>query len=145
MSYMHSGKQLGFLLKLPCIGLENWGGIAYYLSTGHPGFMIVPQYDSIWRVNLRKFSQNFVWAVRTTTNSNCRVSFIDLYLVFPTSFSFIFLRVYSIHLNQVFYGLGTSKKIIFHIILIYILWDVVKMVQDQIVTTAIKQSKRNIF
>ena len=31
-----------------------------------------------------------VWALRTTT-TNCRVSFIDLYLVFPTKFRIVFL------------------------------------------------------
>ena len=35
-------------------------------------------------------SRNFVGAIRTTT-INCRVSFIDLYLVFPRNFRMIFL------------------------------------------------------
>ena len=34
----------------------------------------------VYRVNLNKLSRNFVGALRTTT-TNCRVSFIDLYLV----------------------------------------------------------------
>ena len=39
----------------------------------------------VYRVNLNKLSRNFVAAIRKTT-TNCRVSFIDLYLVFPTNF-----------------------------------------------------------
>ena len=44
----------------------------------------------VYRVNLNKLSRNFVGALRTTT-TNCRVSFIDLYLVFPRNFRMIFL------------------------------------------------------
>ena len=44
----------------------------------------------VYRVNLNKLSRNFVGAIRTTT-TNCRVSFIDLYLVFPTNFRILFL------------------------------------------------------
>ena len=43
----------------------------------------------IW-TNYCKLSRNFVGAIRTTT-INCRVSFIDLYLVFPRNFRMIFL------------------------------------------------------
>ena len=39
----------------------------------------------VWRVNLRILPRKFVWAWRTTT-PNCRVSFIELYVVFPTDF-----------------------------------------------------------
>ena len=51
----------------------------------------------VWRVNLRKLSRKFVWALRTTT-TNCRVSFIDLYSVFPTNFRIVFL----LHINNTF-------------------------------------------
>ena len=44
----------------------------------------------VYRVNLNKLSRNFVGAIRTTT-TNCKVSFIDLYLVFPTNFRMVFL------------------------------------------------------
>ena len=44
----------------------------------------------VYRVNLNKLSRNFVGALRTTT-TNCRVSFIDLYLVFPRNFGRVFL------------------------------------------------------
>ena len=44
----------------------------------------------VYRVNLNKLSQNFVGAIRTTT-TNCRVSFIDLCLVFPKNFRILFL------------------------------------------------------
>ena len=50
----------------------------------------------VYRVNLNKLSRNFVGALRTTT-TNCRVSFIDLYLVFPTNFRIVFLP----HTNNV--------------------------------------------
>ena len=35
-------------------------------------------YDIVWRVDLRKLWRNFVWAWRTTTTTNCRVSSIWL-------------------------------------------------------------------
>ena len=41
------------------------------------------------RVNFNKLSRNFVGALRTTTN--CRVSFIDFYLVFSRNFRIAFL------------------------------------------------------
>ena len=44
----------------------------------------------VYRVNLNKLSRNFVGALRTTT-TNCRVSFIDLYLVFSRNFRIVFL------------------------------------------------------
>ena len=44
----------------------------------------------VYRVNLNKLSRNFAGAIRATT-TNCRVSFIDLYLVFPTNFRIVFL------------------------------------------------------
>ena len=50
----------------------------------------------VYRVNLNKLSQNFVGATRTTT-TDYRVSFIDLYLVFPTNFRIVFLP----HTNNV--------------------------------------------
>ena len=40
--------------------------------------------------NYCKLSRNFVGAIRTTT-INCRVSLIDLYLVFPRNFRMVFL------------------------------------------------------
>ena len=40
----------------------------------------------VYRGNLNKLSRNFVGALRTTT-TNCRISFFDIYLVFPTIFS----------------------------------------------------------
>ena len=53
-------------------------------------------YYIVYRVNLNKLSQNFVGATRTTT-IDCRESFIDLYLVFPTNFNIVFLP----HTNNV--------------------------------------------
>ena len=44
----------------------------------------------VYRENLNKLSRYFVGALRTTT-TNCRVSFIDLYLVFPINFRIVFL------------------------------------------------------
>ena len=43
----------------------------------------------VYRVNLSKLSRKFVGALRITTD--CRVSFIDLYLVFPRKFRIVFL------------------------------------------------------
>ena len=43
------------------------------------------------RVNLNELSRNFVGALRTTT-TNCRISFIDLYSVFPRNFRIVFLH-----------------------------------------------------
>ena len=43
----------------------------------------------VYRVNLNKLSRNFVGALRTTP-TNCRVSFVDLYLVFPRNFRIVF-------------------------------------------------------
>ena len=56
----------------------------------------------VYRVNLNKLSRNFVGALRTTT-TNCRVSFIDLYLVFPRNFRIVFLP----HTNTYFTGTRT--------------------------------------
>ena len=44
----------------------------------------------VYRVNLNKLSRKSVGALRITT-TDCRVSFIDLYLVFPTKFRIVFL------------------------------------------------------
>ena len=41
-------------------------------------------------INLSKLSRKFVRELRITT-TNCRVSLIDLYLVFPTTFRIVFL------------------------------------------------------
>ena len=46
-------------------------------------------YYIVWREKLSKLSWSFVWALRTTT-TNCRVSFIDFYLVFPTNVRIVF-------------------------------------------------------
>ena len=47
----------------------------------------------VYRVNLNKLSRNVVGALRTTT-TNCRVSFIYLYLVFPRNFKIVFFTPY---------------------------------------------------
>ena len=43
----------------------------------------------VYRVNLNKLSRNFVGEIRATTTN--RVSFTDLYLVFPRNFRIVFL------------------------------------------------------
>ena len=48
-------------------------------------------YIIVYKVNLNELSRNFVGALRTTT-TNCRLSFIDLYLVFPRNFRIVFLH-----------------------------------------------------
>ena len=52
----------------------------------------------VYRMNLNKLSRNFVGALRTTT-TNCRVSFIDLYLVFRRNFRIVLLP----HTNTVIF------------------------------------------
>ena len=44
----------------------------------------------VQRVDLNKLSRNVLGALRTTT-TNCRVSFIEIYLVFPINFRMVFL------------------------------------------------------
>ena len=50
----------------------------------------------IW-TNYCKLSRNFVAAIRTTT-TNCKVSFIYLYLVFPRNFRMVFLPHTNTHI-----------------------------------------------
>ena len=45
---------------------------------------------TVYRVNLNKLSRKFAGELRTTT-TNCRVSFIDLYLVLLRNFRIVFL------------------------------------------------------
>ena len=59
--------------------------VSWKVNPGHPGWI----FFLIW-TNYCKLSRNFVGAITTTTN-NCRVSFIDLYLIFPTNFRIVFL------------------------------------------------------
>ena len=54
-----------------------------------PTLHIIIEKEWIW-TNCCKLSRNFVGAIRTTT-INCRVSFIDLYSVFPRNFRMILL------------------------------------------------------
>ena len=61
-------------------------GLNESMAANSPTLYIINAY----RMNLNKLSRNFVRAVRTTT-TNCKVSFIDFYLVFPTNFRIIFL------------------------------------------------------
>ena len=67
VEWEHVGKN-GISCLLPCI-------LLLYL-------------EWIW-TNYCKLSRNFIGAIRTTT-INCRVSFIDLYSVFPRNFRMVF-------------------------------------------------------
>ena len=69
-----------------CVEWENAGenGMSCFLPC-----ILLLYIEWIW-TNYCKLSQNFVGAIRTTT-INCRVSFIDLYLVFPRNFRIVFL------------------------------------------------------
>ena len=58
------------------------------MATEMPWLLLV--YYIVWRVNLSKLSRKLVGTLRKTT-TNCRVSFNDLYLVFPTNFRIVFL------------------------------------------------------
>ena len=56
---------------------------------GEDGILcLLPCILLLYRVNLNKLSRNFVGALRTTT-TNCRVSFIDIYLVFLRNFRIV--------------------------------------------------------
>ena len=64
----------------------------------------------VYRVNLNKLSRNFVGALRTTT-TNCRVSFIDLYLVFPRNFRIVFsphTKINAVILLEPYFGTITE-------------------------------------
>ena len=85
-SFFYLGKLHWFLYLL----------LSYYYDPGMFIFrcllpcILLLYIEWIW-TNYCKLSRiNFVGAIRTTT-SNCRVSFIDLYLVFPRNFRMIFL------------------------------------------------------
>ena len=69
-----------------CVEWEHVGenGISCFLPC-----ILLLYIEWIW-TNYCKLSRNFVAAIRTTT-TNCRVSFIDLYLVFPINFRMVFL------------------------------------------------------
>ena len=60
--------------------------VVLFLHLASPTLYII----TVYRVNLNKLSRNFVGAIRTTT-TNCRVSFIDLHLIFLTNFRIVFL------------------------------------------------------
>ena len=68
-------------------GKRCWkGSMAAEMSSRASYFV----YYIVWRVNLNKLSWNFVLALRTT-RTNCWVSFIEFYSVFPTNFGILFL------------------------------------------------------
>ena len=69
-----------------CVEWEHVGenGISCFLPC-----ILLLYIEWIW-TNYCKLSRNFVRAIRTTT-INCRVSFIELYLVFPRNFRMVFL------------------------------------------------------
>ena len=69
-----------------CVEWEHVGenGISCFLPC-----ILLLYIEWIW-TNYCKLSRNFVGAIRTTT-INCRVSFSDLYLVFPRNFGMVFL------------------------------------------------------
>ena len=69
-----------------CVEWEHVGenGISCFLPC-----ILLLYIEWIW-INYCKLSRNFVGAIRTTT-INGRVSFIDLYLVFPRNFRIVFL------------------------------------------------------
>ena len=75
-----------------CVEWEHVGenGISCFLPC-----ILLLYIEWIW-TNYCKLSRNFVRAIRTTT-INCRVSFIELYLVFPRNFRMVFLS----HTNTV--------------------------------------------
>ena len=64
----------------------------------------------IW-TNYCKLSRNFVGAIRTGT-INCRVGFIDLYLVFPRNFRIVFLpHTNTVILLELYCGTMTEPEL----------------------------------
>ena len=68
-------------------GKRCWKGSMVTEMSSRASYFV---YYIVWRVNLNKLSWNFVWALKTTT-TNCWVSFIEFYSVFPTNFGIVFL------------------------------------------------------
>ena len=75
----------------PIFLAARWSGPARWHVVSPTLYIII-----VYRVSLNKLSRNFVGALRTTT-TNCRVSFIDLYLLFSRNFKIAF----SPHTNTV--------------------------------------------
>ena len=69
----------------PVLQREHGGRDTWHLVL--PTLCIIPYGGCI---NLSKLSRKFVGELRIKT-TNCRVSFIDLYLVFPSTFRIVFL------------------------------------------------------
>ena len=81
------------LARLFSVGVRiSWKKLCWMRACRRKWHLVSPTLYIIivYRVNLNKLSRNFVGALRTTT-TNCRVSFIDLYLVFRRNFRIVFL------------------------------------------------------
>ena len=68
------------------LGREHSGRDTWHIVP--PTLRIISLYGGC--INLSKLSRKFVRELRITI-TNCKVSFIDLYLVFPTTFRIVFL------------------------------------------------------
>ena len=99
-SFLYLGKLHWFLYLLisffydPGMFIFRWNSnsVEKVVLNGISGFLpciLLLYIEWIW-TNYCKLSRNFVWAIRTTT-IDCKVSFIDLYLVFPRNFRMVCL------------------------------------------------------
>ena len=109
-SFLYLGKLHWFLYLLlsyfydPGMFIFRWSSNFYLVF---PTLHIIIVYG----VNLNKLSRHFVGALRTTT-TNCRVSFIDLYLVFPRNFKIVFLpHTNTVNLLEPYCGIITEPGI----------------------------------
>ena len=100
-SFLYVGKLHWFLYLLlsyfydPGMFISRWSSNVEWENVGENGIscflpcILLLYIDWIW-TNYCKLSGNFVGAIRTTA-VKCRVSFIDLYWLFPTNFRMVFL------------------------------------------------------
>ena len=95
------------LTRLFFIGIQiSWKKLSWMRAWRRRWHLMSPTLYIIivYRVNLNKLSRNFVGAIRTTI-TNYRVSFIDLYLVFPTNFRIVFLpHTHTVNLLEPYCG-----------------------------------------
>ena len=80
------------------IRFSSWESfIGFYIWCYPISTILACSFTVLVRIYMSQSSRKFDWALRTTTN-NWRVSFIELYLAFPTYFRIVFLPPYK-HCN----------------------------------------------
>ena len=86
----------------------------------YPQLCIILYREWIW-VN---YPKNFVWALRTIT-TNCRVSFVDLYLVFPTNCRIVLLP----HIQTLWFY--WNRTVVLSQSLGYLCWEYLNKTKEQ--------------